>query len=174
MDAFAVAASVAIALPQWTARHTFRLAWHFGLFQGGMCLAGGLGGRAVSGSVALIDHWIVFGVLTFLGIRMIRGSFQPKSIASQYDPTRGLSLVGLSIATSLDALAVGVSFGLLRMSVWIPALVIGLVALVLTVVACHVGRLAGRHLGRWAERVGGVVLIGIGFRILYQHMFGFA
>ncbi len=117
MDAFAVAASVAIALPQWTARHTFRLAWHFGLFQGGMCLAGGLGGRAVSESVARVDHWVVFAVLVFLGVRMIHESFQPKHVASRYDPTRGLSLVGLSIATSLDALAVGVSLGLLGMSV---------------------------------------------------------
>jgi putative Mn2+ efflux pump MntP len=170
MDAFAVAASVAVAVPQWTSRHTFRLAWHFGLFQGGMCLAGGLGGWLVSESVAQVDHWIVFGVLTFLGIRMIRESFQPKEVTSRFDPTRGWSLVVLSIATSIDALAVGVSLGLLGLSIWTPALIIGLVALGLTTAACHLGRLAGAYLGRWAERIGGLVLIVIGFRILYQHL----
>jgi len=170
MDAFAVAASVAVSLPRWTARHTFRLSWHFGIFQAGMFLVGGFSGKALSAYIEQIDHWIAFGVLLFLGLRMIAGSFQPKDKLSHYDPTRGLSLVGLSSATSIDALAVGVSLGLVGTALWVPAVVIGLVALVLTAGACRLGRLVGGHLGKWAERLGGVVLIGIGFRILFQHL----
>ncbi len=169
-DAFAVAASVAVSLPQWTARHTFRLSWHFGIFQAGMFLAGGFSGKALSASLDQADHWIAFGVLLFLGFRMIAESFKPKEKLSRYDPTRGLSLIGLSLATSIDALAVGVSLGLVGMSLWVPSLVIGLVALGLTAGACRLSRYVGGHLGKWAERLGGVVLIGIGFRILFQHL----
>ena len=82
--------------------------------------------------------------------------------------------MGLSIATSLDALAVGVSLGLIGLSIWVPAAIIGAVALVLTYVGTHIGRRAGSSLGQWAERIGGVVLIAIGSRILIQHLVGSA
>jgi putative Mn2+ efflux pump MntP len=174
LDAFAVSASVAASLPRLTGRHVFRLAWHFGLFQSGMFIAGWHGGTVISNFMAEIDHWIAFGVLFFLGIRMIRESFDGRDELRRYDPTRGWSLVALSIATSIDALMVGVSFGLVRLSIWIPAVVIGLVALVLSAVGCHTGHAAARHLGRWAVRVGGIVLIAIGVRILVQHLGGTA
>jgi putative Mn2+ efflux pump MntP len=76
----------------------------------------------------------------------------------------------LSIATSIDALAVGVSVGLLGFSIWVPALVIGLVTILMVVVATQLGRTAGHYLGRWAERVGGLVLMAIGSRILLTHL----
>jgi len=82
--------------------------------------------------------------------------------------------MGLSIATSLDALAVGVSLGLIGLSIWVPAAIIGAVALVLTYIGTHIGRRAGNSLGQWAERFGGVVLIAIGSRILIQHLVGSA
>jgi putative Mn2+ efflux pump MntP len=170
MDAFAVSASVSSTMPAMTGRHMFRLAWHFGVFQGGMAVLGWAGGTAVAAVLAEIDHWIAFGVLFVLGLRMIRESMNPGEEGRSVDPTRGWSLVGLSVATSMDALAVGVSFGLMRLPIWTPSLVIGGVAFLLSLVGCRLGSQAGRYLGRWAERVGGVVLIGIGAHILFQHL----
>jgi putative Mn2+ efflux pump MntP len=172
MDAFAVAAAVAAGLPRLTARHTFRLSWHFGLFQALMPIIGWFGGTVLSSFIGLIGDWIAFGLLVFLGIRMIHQSFRPETRGRDYDPTKGWSLVGLSMATSLDALAVGVSLGLIGLSIWVPAVIIGAVALVLTYIGIHIGRRAGESLGPWAERTGGVVLIAIGSRILIQHLIG--
>jgi putative Mn2+ efflux pump MntP len=170
MDAFAVAIAVTASLPRLTGRHIFRLAWHFGLFQAIMPIAGWFGGRALSSFIAPIDHWVAFGLLFFLGVRMIRGSFSGQGGKENGDPTKGWSLVILSIATSLDALAVGVSVGLLGFSIWVPAVVIGVVTTLLTVLATQLGRTAGHYLGKWAERVGGLVLMAIGSRILVTHL----
>jgi putative Mn2+ efflux pump MntP len=172
MDAFAVAAAVAAGLPRLTARHTFRLSWHFGLFQALMPIIGWFGGQALTSIIGLLGDWLAFGLLVFLGLRMIRQSFQPEKRGRHYDPTKGWSLVGLSMATSIDAFAVGVSLGLIGLSIWVPAAIIGAVALVLTYVGTHIGRRAGDSLGHWAERIGGVVLIAIGSRILIQHLIG--
>ena len=170
MDAFAVATAVSATLPNTTARHTFRLAWHFGLFQAGMPIIGWFGGVALSSLISSIDHWLAFLLLVFLGLRMVWKSRHPASRGQEYDPTKGWSLVSLSVATSIDALAVGVSLGLIGVSIWFPSVVIGLVALLLTAVGCLIGRGASHYLGQWAERIGGVVLIGIGTRILLQHL----
>jgi putative Mn2+ efflux pump MntP len=171
MDAFAVAAAISASLPRLTGRHVFRLAWHFGLFQAIMPVAGWFGGRALSSFIAPVDHWVAFGLLIVLGVRMIRASFSGEDGENDDDPTRGWSLVVLSVATSLDALAVGVSVGLLGFSIWVPALVIGGVTIVMVFVATQLGRSAGRYLGKWAERMGGFVLMAIGSRILVAHLF---
>ncbi len=172
MDAFAVATAVAAGLPEWTARHTFRLAWHFGLFQAMMPIMGWFGGSALLTLMAGVDHWIAFALLAFLGLRMIWQARHPEDRSQDFDPTRGWSLVILSVATSIDAFAVGVSLGLIGISIWVPSLIIGLVTLIVTYVGTRIGRRAGHYLGQWAERVGGVVLIGIGTRILLQHLMG--
>ena len=174
MDAFAVGAAVAAGLPRMTARHTFRLSWHFGLFQALMPIIGWAGGSVVSSFIGVIGNWIAFALLSFLGIRMIRQSFQKENRSLDYDPTRGWSLMALSMATSLDALAVGVSLGLIGLSIWVPAAVIGAVALILTYIGTHIGRRAGDRLGPWAERLGGLVLVAIGGRILILQLIGSA
>jgi len=172
MDAFAVSASVAASLPRVSGRHMFRLAWHFGLFQAGMFVVGWYGGSALSSVISALDHWIAFSVLLFLGVRMIRGSFDKGEKHQHHDPTRGWSLVALSVATSIDALMVGVSFGVIGLSIWMPALLIGLVALLLSSVGFRLGRTAASYMGPWAERFGGLVLMAIGTRILVQHLGG--
>jgi putative Mn2+ efflux pump MntP len=172
MDAFAVATAVAAGLPEWTARHTFRLSWHFGLFQGMMPIIGWIGGSALLPFMGAIDHWIAFGLLAVLGLRMLWQARHPEDRRQDFDPTRGWSLVVLSVATSIDAFAVGVSLGLIGISIWVPSLIIGLVTLVVTYTGTRIGRGAGDYLGQWAERIGGVVLIGIGTRILVQHLMG--
>jgi putative Mn2+ efflux pump MntP len=166
MDAFAVAAVVAAGLSRLTFRHIFRLAWHFGFFQAAMPVIGWLGGSAASSFTASFAHWIAAGMLVFIGLRMIWESRDEKKGYDEYDPTRGWSLIGLSVATSIDALAVGISFGLLSISIWIPALVIGVVTILMTIIGTRIGRTTGHILGPWAERIGGVILILLGIKIL--------
>jgi len=170
MDAFAVAAVVAAGLPLFTRRHTFRLTWHFGLFQSLMTLLGWFGGEALGTFISGINYWLAFILLVGLGLNMIRQSRHPESRVKDYDPTRGWSLVTLSVATSIDALAVGVSFGLLNLRIPVPALVIGVVALCMTYIGTRVGLKTGIYLGKRAEQPGGLVLIAIGINILVQYL----
>ncbi|ADU63689.1 MAG: manganese efflux pump MntP family protein [Pseudodesulfovibrio sp.] len=170
MDAFAVAVATGVTLKAVSPRQTFRLAWHFGLFQAFMPILGWLLGLTVRDHIEAFDHWIAFGLLAFIGVNMIRGAFaQEKSCRS--DPTRGMTMVALSVATSIDALAVGLSLSMLGVSVWWPALVIGLVALVFTAGGLHLGKTMARAgcLGKWAELAGGATLIAIGLNILREH-----
>ncbi len=129
MDAFSVAIGVSVGLGGASARQTFRLAWHFGLFQALMPVVGWVAGTSVRPWIEGWDHWLAFILLCVVGGRMIiestRGS-DGERIPS--DPTRGWSLVLLSIATSIDAFAVGLSFAALGVDVWIPAAIIGLTA----------------------------------------------
>lgn len=170
VDAFAVAMSAGMNLPRITFRHTFRLSWHFGLFQAMMSVAGWFAGLSFRGMIEGLDHWVAFILLAIVGLRMIREAFGEEG-PKQSDPTRGKTLVMLSVATSMDALAVGLSFSILRISVWFPSLVIGITALLLTAVGLYLGRAVGAasKLGGKVEAVGGLVLLGIGLRILIGH-----
>lgn len=169
-DAFAVSAAVSAGLPEVTARHTFRLTWHFGLFQFMMTALGWAGGEALCVFTSGLNHWIGAGILFVLGLKMIYDARDPETRIRDYDPTRGWSLVALSVATSLDALAVGISLSLIGISVWWPAFSIGLAALVMTFVGTRLGRKAGQLVGQWAERAGGIVLIAIGVRIVAEYV----
>lgn len=171
MDAFAVAVATGVSLRRVSGRQTFRLAYHFGLFQALMPILGWAAGRTFARAIEAVDHWAAFGLLAFVGGHMLWEALRCEGQRAKSDPTRGLSLIVLSLATSLDALAVGLSLSLLRISIWWPALVIGLVCTVITALGLHLGRLAATaaRLGRWAEALGGLVLLAIGFRILVQH-----
>lgn len=170
MDAFAVALGTGAVLTRMTGRHLFRLGFHFGLFQALMPVIGWLAGRAIIEWVSAWDHWIAFILLALIGGRMIYEACSDEEKTEGQDPTKGLNLVLLSIATSIDALAVGFSLSVIGVSIWLPALVIGLVAGVLTIA----GMLLGGRIGdRWGSRVeifGGCILIGIGLKILVEHL----
>ncbi len=140
MDAFAVAIGAGLQLCNVTRRQTFRLAWHFGLFQAFMPILGWLAGLTLVDYIAPVDHWIAFGLLAFIGGKMIYEALKhDEEEADRCDPTKGWRLVMLSVATSIDALAVGLSMALLGVSIWWPALVIGVVAGVLTMVGLELG-----------------------------------
>lgn len=170
MDAFAVALGTGMALERLTGRHLFRLGFHFGLFQALMPVIGWLAGLTVQRWIADYDHWLAFGLLGFVGGKMIyeavHGGDEEESSS---DPTRGLSLVLLSVATSIDALAVGLSLAMLGIGIWMPALVIGLVAGAFTVAGMLLGRRVGATWGPRVEVFGGLVLIAIGLKILLEH-----
>ena len=169
MDAFAVALGTGVVLERLNGRHLFRLGFHFGLFQALMPILGWLAGLTVQSWITAYDHWVAFALLAFVGIKMIREALTEKDSNGANDPTRGLTLVVLSIATSIDALAVGLSLAMLGVSIWLPALVIGLVAGVLTVAGMLLGRRVGTAWGPRVEILGGLVLLGIGVKILLEH-----
>lgn len=170
MDAFAVALATGMALNPLTGRHLFRLGFHFGLFQALMPVTGWLAGKSFQHLIADYDHWIAFALLAFVGGKMIREALAPEDKEEATDPTRGMTMVLLSIATSIDALAVGLSLAILGVSIWTPALVIGLVAGVLTVCGMLLGCRVGAAWGKRVEIVGGIVLCLIGVKILFEHL----
>ncbi len=173
MDAFAVAIGAGLTLKTVSARQTFRLAWHFGLFQAFMPVIGWLAGLTVAKWIAPLDHWIAFGLLAVIGGKMIYEALTDSGEDGERpDPTKGWSLILLSIATSIDALAVGLSLALLNVDIWWPAVVIGLVAGAFTTLGLQLGKRFGALLGRRMEVVGGIVLIGIGVKILVEHLSG--
>ena len=170
MDAFAVSIAVGLTLAAVTPRHTFRIAFHFGLFQFMMPVLGWLAGRHAAAHIAGWDHWLAFGLLGLVGGKMLWESAEEKNFDSREDPTRGFSLVILSVATSLDALAIGLSMALIGVSVWVPSVVIGLVACGLSAVGIASGGRIGPRWGPWAERDGGCILLVIGLKILLAHL----
>lgn len=170
MDAFAVSVAVGLALAKVTPRHAFRMAFHFGLFQFLMPIVGWLAGRDTIAVVVAFDHWIVFGLLGFIGVKMLREAHDGRSFDPEKDPTRGLSLVTLSIAASLDALAVGLSIALIGVSVLLPSVLIGLAACVLSAVGIVFGSRIGPSWGPRAEQIGGCVLVLIGLKTLVSHL----
>lgn len=170
MDAFAVAMATSFSLADITHRHLFRLSFHFGLFQAAMLLVGWLCGDVAFTGLAGSDHWIAFGLLLFVGGRMIWSAIRGEARQELPDRTRGWDLVLLSVATSIDALAVGLSLALLGTRVILPALVVGLVAAALTIVGMLLGRRIALHWGRSVEVAGGLVLIAIGLKIVVEHL----
>jgi putative Mn2+ efflux pump MntP len=172
MDAFAVSIVTGVNLKDVSFRQTFRLSWHFGLFQALMPIIGWSAGLSIRTYIEHVDHWIAFALLSFVGVNMIRGAFKNnKNDEPKKDPTKGVSLVVLSIATSIDALALGLSLAILNVSIWTPAVIIGVVAGVFTILGLQIGKRIGSaiRLSLYAERIGGIVLIVIGMKILHEH-----
>jgi putative Mn2+ efflux pump MntP len=173
MDAFAVAVVTGLTLHPVTRRQVFRLAFHFGLFQALMPVVGWATGRVLYHFIESFDHWVAFALLGFVGGRMIWGALRASGEEqARRDPTRGWDLLVLSVATSIDALAVGLSLAVIGAEIVIPAVVIGLVAAALTALGMTVGGWVGLAWGKRFEVLGGLILIGIGARIVYQHLAG--
>jgi putative Mn2+ efflux pump MntP len=173
MDCFAVSLGVGTAGTAVGRRPTFRLFFHFGLFQAGMTLLGWLAGKTIVTYISGLDHWVAFGLLLFVGVRMIRSGLRKEGEEPSIpDPSRGLTLVMLSIATSIDALAVGLSLALLSVNVFWAALLIGGVSALLSLVGLTLGNQLGMRFGKIMEVIGGVILILIGLRVLITHLLG--
>jgi putative Mn2+ efflux pump MntP len=170
MDASAVCLAAAAAGFAKDARAVFRLSFHFGLFQFLMPIAGWLLGVGFVSYFKDFDHWIAFLLLGFVGVRMIREGLDTSSEKQKKDPSRGMTMVMLSIATSIDALAVGLSLAMLDVNILYPAAMIGVITVILSIIAIKIGTRLGVLFGKRMEVFGGIVLVGIGLRILYMHM----
>ncbi|NQU30904.1 MAG: manganese efflux pump [Anaerolineae bacterium] len=171
MDAFAVSLGSGVKIGPGP-RPIFRMAFHFGLFQGIMPIIGWLFGYSIEPYLKDFDHWVAFGLLAFVGLRMIRSGLSKTEEESLRDPSRGWTMVLLSVAVSIDALAIGLSLAFLNITIWTPALVIGLVTSGLSVVGLRVGNGVGNKYGKPVEVFGGLILIGIGIRIVISHLAG--
>lgn len=171
MDAFAVAIATGVQRKQVSLRQTLRLSWHFGLFQAIMPITGWVLGLSVRTIIASYAHWVAFFLLTYIGIRMLKEAYDDQSEKASCDPTKGLTMVMLAVATSIDALAIGISLAILGVSIWYPAGVIGVVAFVFTAAGLHIGRFMARakYLGLLAELAGGITLLAIGLHILWKN-----
>jgi putative Mn2+ efflux pump MntP len=171
MDAFAVSLGIGTSQISYSTRSRLRLAFHFGIFQAGMTLIGWLGGTTIESLIRDFDHWVAFALLAYVGGKMIWESLHDDPERYSSDPTRGGLMVLLSVATSIDALAVGLSMAILGAPVFIPSLFIGLVAFLLSAIGLFCGCYFGGRFGKRMETLGGLLLIAIGIRILFEHLF---
>ena len=137
-----------------------------------MLVLGWLAGRTVVEYIASYDHWLAFALLAFVGIRMIWESVHSKDEQQKNsDMTRGFFILMLSIATSIDALAVGLTFAFLKMNVLVASSTIGIVTFIITAFAFWLGNKVSGLVGKGAEIIGGIILIGIGLKIVIEHIF---
>jgi manganese efflux pump family protein len=171
MDAFAVSLGIGTSGRANSPRPIFRLSFHFGLFQALMPIIGWFVGSRVAYLIGGVDHWVALALLAFVGVRMVREGLDPNGEAHGGDPSRGRTLVMLAVATSIDALAVGLSLAMLRVSIVRPAVMIGVITGALSLIGLLAGHRLGRTFGKRTEIAGGLILIAIGLRIAIGHLF---
>ena len=170
MDAFAVSIVSGAAYKQLKVRHALRMAAFFGGFQALMPLMGALAGLAVKEYLQNYDHWIAFGLLSVVGAKMIYESFKISGADDTLNPSNIFVLLVLSVATSIDALAVGVTLSLLVTSVVTAVIIIGLITFVLSYLGVFIGKKIGHFFENKIQALAGVVLIGLGLKILIEHL----
>lgn len=177
MDSFAVSVSSGLVLPGIRFSKAMIIAFSLALFQGLMPFIGWMMGMSMQSYLQPYDHWIAFVLLAFLGIRMIVESRKSAEERTNFNPLNPAVLVTMSVATSIDALIVGMSLAfvqmpetLLWMAVLIPVLIIGSVTFFMSMLGILFGKRIGNHFGKRMEMIGGVVVLAIGFRILAEHL----
>ena len=168
MDSLAVSISGGIVMRPFCMRQSLRLALTMGGFQGGMTLLGWLMGVSFSSYITTFDHWIAFILLGFLGGKMIYESFEEEETTISSFSAK--TLLTLGVATSIDALAVGVSMAFLKTSIYFPAFIIGFVTFALSLIGVIGGYRFGKIKGINVELFGGIILIAIGVKILIEHL----
>ncbi len=171
MDASAVSMAAAACGYAQNPRAVFRLSFHFGLFQFMMPVVGWFLGTGFVSYVRAVDHWIAFGLLAFVGGRMVREGLSHTEECLHRDPSRGLTMVMLSIATSIDALAIGLGLAVMDVNIWYPSALIGIITCAMSVAAISIGKRVGSAFGSKMEVVGGIILIGLGLKILIPALF---
>jgi putative Mn2+ efflux pump MntP len=171
VDAFAICVATAVAHPDLPARSMLRLPVVFGVFQGLMPAIGWAGAATLYEWIAAFDHWIAFAMLAVIGLQMIvRGIRGEPDDTTRRDPLRLAVLISLAVATSLDALAAGFGFFALGVPLSSTCVVVGAITTLTCIPALSLGRRLGSRFGRFAEPVAGLVLIGLGVRIVIEHM----
>ncbi|MDN5279398.1 MAG: manganese efflux pump family protein [Clostridiales bacterium] len=166
-DAFAVGLAVGTRNP--CKRASFRLWFHFGLFQFLMPIIGWNVGNSIVEKIKDYDHWIAFGLMFLIASKMLKESLETEENPDEdktKDPTRGLSLIGLSIATSIDALGVGFGMGIAQMTLIKPAVIIGVTAAIMTYTGICLGKNLSTRFGKRVETVGAIILYIIAFKLL--------
>ena len=174
MDCFSVSITSGIILRRVCWKTFLTMAFFFGLFQAMMPLIGWFGASRFYSLIENFDHWIAFGLLLFLGIKMVKESFDKDEENQHFNPTRLSVILMMAIATSIDALAVGISFACTDMttfqSILWPIVIIGITSFAFSVLGCFLGVFFGKRINLRAELWAGIILIGIGVKILIEHL----
>ncbi|MCC6147632.1 MAG: manganese efflux pump [Anaerolineaceae bacterium] len=171
MDAFAVSMGVGTTEHSSKRRARIRLAFHFGVFQMGMAILGWAAGSTISGSLQRFDHWIAFCLLAYVGVMMIRSGSNSNGSSYCTDPCSGRLMMVLCVATSIDALAVGLSMAMINAPIVAPSITIGVITFALSLLGLSAGSRLGQKFGKRMEVFGGLLLNGIGLQILLTHLF---
>ncbi|MCU0821664.1 MAG: manganese efflux pump MntP family protein [Spirochaetes bacterium] len=174
MDAFAVSIANGITITRERIPNALKIAFSFGLFQAVMPVIGWLAGRTLVNFVSSIDHWIAFVLLSYIGAKMIYEAVKSGRCETEAKDCSGIDisqLFILSVATSIDALAVGITFAFLKISIIYPVIIIGVITFAFSFVGFFAGNRLGLLFGNKIEMFGGFILIGIGLKILIEHLF---
>jgi len=170
MDTFAVSIVTGAAYKELHIKHTLRMAGFFGGFQAFMPMVGYLAGLTISNYISEYDHWIAFLILAAIGLKMIYESFKIKEERKTMHPADIGMLLALAIATSIDALAVGITLSLITKQIAKAIVIIGIVTFGLSFAGVYIGKKFGHFFESGIEAIGGIVLIGLGLKILLQHI----
>lgn len=171
MDAFAVSIVSGSIYKELHIRHALRMAFFFGAFQAIMPLIGYMAGRTFADSIEMWDHWIAFGILSVIGGKMVYEAFKMKQVDKDpKDPSNLVVLVVLSIATSIDALAVGITLSLVTSYIFRAVATIGVITFIISYIGYIIGKRMGHFFENKIEIIGGLILIGIGLKILISHL----
>jgi putative Mn2+ efflux pump MntP len=170
MDAFAVSIVTGSVYKELHVKHALRMALSFGVFQAVMPVIGFLAGVGLKDYISHVDHWVAFGLLGFVGGKMVYEAFQIDTVQKNRDPSNLLILLALSIATSIDALAVGITLSLFTSAIVLAVTLIGVITFGLSFVGVYLGKRFGHFFESRIEVLGGLILIAIGVKILVQHL----
>ena len=171
-DTFAVSLSYGVVQNEIRFMPAVRIALVLAIFQAGLLVAGFFLGSLVSDFMKAADHWVALLLLLFLGIRMIIEGIRRKQDEEPRDYTKPAELITAALGTSIDAFAVGISFALLEIRIWMSGIIIGTVTFLASMTAIRIGKSAGRRLGQRVETAGGIILIAIGIKIFLEHSLG--
>ena len=169
MDCLAVSISCGITMNELNRKDAVVLAIFFGGFQGGMAFLGWLGGMGFAEQIESVDHWVAFGLLALIGGKMIKDGMEQKSECESFNIRKIKVLVILSIATSIDALAIGITYAFLQTPILIPVLLIGIMSFIFAIIGSTMGKRLGQFFGNRMEIIGGIILICLGIKILLEH-----
>lgn len=170
LDCFAVSITSGIAIKNLKINHALKIALFFGLFQAVMPVIGWLAGLGLKGFVSRFDHWVAFCLLSIVGLKII---YEARGIDSEKvtNPLNIYVLLMLSVATSIDALAIGLTFAFLKISIASPVIIIGTITFLLSFLGIFIGNKIGHFFEEKIEIIAGFILIGIGIKILLEHLF---
>lgn len=171
MDCLAVSVSCGITMKEFTKRDALMMATFFGGFQGGMTLVGWLSATNFAGYIGAFDHWVAFGLLVIIGAHMIKEGVENKEESETFNIRKLRVLVFLSLATSIDSVALGVTFAFLQEPMVVPILTISIMAFLFTIIGSGLGKKLGHLFGSRMEIIGGIILIGLGIKIVLEHSF---
>lgn len=175
MDAFAVAVCKGLSIRKISVKHPVVVGLYFGIFQAAMPLIGYFLGKQFSDKISAIDHWVAFILLGIIGVNMIRGSIkeEEEEDCGCGEADNSLNVKGmlvLAVATSIDALAVGITFAFLKVNIFMATSFIGIVTFLISAAGVVIGNIFGGKLKSKAEMAGGIILVCLGTKILLEHL----